>query len=288
MFVWVAVVCVAWSVAAQQATAPPPPQEEHGFSILPYLFGSGFILQIVCIVHCAKQGRDRFWIWLLIIGGLVAVAAYVIIEMLPDWSELRRRFTGPQRRRRIATLRAMIRDNPSAGNYEQLGELLVQQKKWSEARDAFDRAIASRSDSLDPFYWRGVSAFEVGDDAAAIRDLQYVVEREPKYDYSRARCLLARSLARAGRIDEAGHAFDKLVESTTASESLVAAAQFYGANGRAGTALELVESVLARRQTMPAYQKRRDRAAFSAARRLRRKLHRKRMTAAGQPSMADA
>ena len=42
-----------------------------------------------------------------------------------------------------------------------------------------------RGDLLDTFYWRGVSAFELGDDAAAIRDLQYVVEREPKYDYSR-------------------------------------------------------------------------------------------------------
>ncbi|HYC91257.1 MAG TPA: tetratricopeptide repeat protein [Thermoanaerobaculia bacterium] len=236
-------------------------------------------------MHCAKQGRNRFWIWLLLIGGMLAVMAYVIVECLPDWSEMKRRFTGPARRRRIAMLRAMIRDNPSAGNYEQLGELLVQQKKWSEAYDAFDRAIASRTDLLDTFYWRGVSAFEVGDDAAAIRDLQYVVEREPKYDYSRARCLLARSLARTGRANEAMTVFDRLVESSTASESLVHAAQFYAANGRAADARELVESILARRQTMPAYQKRRDRAAFRTAKKLLRKLRREPAPAAAQQSM---
>lgn len=145
----------------------------------------------------------------------------------------------------------------------------------------FDRLIASRGDLLDTFYWRGVSAFELGDDAAAIRDLQHVVGREPKYDYSRARCLW-RARWRSGRTDDAMSLFDRLVESSTASESLVQAAQFYAANGRPATAHELVESILARRQTMPAYQKRRDRAPFSAARKLRRKLRREPEPAAQQ------
>jgi hypothetical protein len=277
LFACLVLVCLAWSGAAQE-----PGGEAPAFSILPYLFGSGFIFQLIAIVHCAKQGRDRYWIWILLIGGLLGVAAYVIIEVLPEWTQMKRKFTAPARRKRIAMLRAMIRDNPSAGNYEQLGELLVQQRKWSEARDAFDRAIASRADSLDPFYWRGVSAFELDDDDAAVRDLQYVVDREPKYDYSKARCLLGRALARSGRTAEAAMSFDRLVESTTASESLVAAAEFYAANRRADRARELVESILARRETMPAYQKRRDRAAFRAARKLRRKLRATSAAAAGR------
>jgi len=282
VFVCLTLVVFASAVAAQQETAAVP-DEGRGFSFLPYLLGYGFIFQLLAIVHCAKQGRDRFWIWILLIGGLVGVAAYVLLEVLPGWSEVKRGFTAPARRKRIAMLRAIVRENPSAGNYEELGDLLVQQKKWGEARDAFDRAIAARNDLLDSFYWRGVCSFHVGDDAAAIRDLQYVVEREPKYDYSRARCFLARALARAGRTDEAMAAFDRLVESTTASESLVLAAEFYAANGRAGTAGELVESILARRETMPAYQKRRDRAAFRAARTLRRKLRRQAAATAPQP-----
>lgn len=274
------------SVAAAQHAAPaPPPDEERDFSILPYFFGWGFVLQLIAVVHCAKTGRDRFWIWIIIIGGLIGALAYFLVEGMPDWNALMRSFKGPARRRRIIALRAMIRDNPSAGNYEQLGELLVQQEKWGEARDAFDRAIASRSDLLDTFYWRGVCAFHLGDHAAAITDLQYVVARDPKYDYSRARCLLARALARSGRVDEAMTTFDLLVESTTASESLVAAAEFYAANGRAETARELVEAVLSRRETMPSYQKRRDRPAFRAARKLVRRLRRQ-PAGVAQPSTA--
>ncbi len=262
-------VCLTLVFAAGAAAA----QDGGGRGgFLSYIFGYGFIFQLIAIVHWAKRGRDRLWIWIIIFGGVIGALAYFLVEGMPDWQETKRSFTGPARRKRIAELRAMIRDNPSAGNYEQLGELLVQQKKWTEARDAFDKAIAARSDLLDTFYWRGVAAFEMGDDAAAIADLQYVVKANPKYDYSRAQCLLARALARYGQTGEAMERFDRLVESSTAAESLVTAAEFYAANGRQTEAAELVEGVLARRPTMPAYQRRRDRKWLWMARKLARRL----------------
>ena len=235
-------------------------------------FSFGFIIQIIAIVHWARRGRDRIWIWIIIFGGVIGALAYFLVEGLPDWEDTKRSFKGPARRKRITALRALVRDNPSAGNYEELGELLVEQKNWSDARAAFDKAIASRTDLLDPFYWRGVAAFEMGDDAAAIPDLQYVVKTDPKYAYSRAQCLLARALARSGRKEEAMAAFDRLVDSSTAAESCVTAAEFYAANGREAQARELIESILARRATMPSYQKRRDRKWLWQARRLALKL----------------
>ena len=241
---------------------------------LSYLFGYGFIFQIIAIVHWARRGRDRIWIWIIIFGGVIGALAYFLVEGLPDWDDMKRSFRGPARRKRIAALRAMVRDNPSAGNYEELGELFVEQKNWSEARAAFDRAIASRSDLLDTFYWRGVAAFEMGDYAAAIPDLQHVVSKEPKYDYSRAQSLLARALARSGRTAEAMAAFDRLVASSTSAESLVTAAEFYAANGRASEARELTDSILSRKATMPAYQRRRDRKWLWMARRLSVRLRR--------------
>ena len=236
------------------------------------IFAYGFIFQILAIVHWAKRGRDRFWIWIIIIGGAIGALAYLLVEALPDWTDLKRSLKGPARRKRIAALRSMILDNPSAGNYEQLGELLVEQRKWSEVRIAFDRAIASRSDSLDPFYWRGVAAFEMGDDPAAIADFQHVVRREPKYDYSRAQCLLARALARTGQTAEAATAFARLIEITTSAESLVSAAEFLAANNEQPKARELIATILARRPTMPAHQKRRDRVWLRKAAKLARKL----------------
>ena len=59
-----------------------------------------------------------------------------------------------------------IRDNPSAGNYEELGELLMEDGRLAQARDAFDKAIGARSNTLDCFYRRGVCAVLLGNAAA--------------------------------------------------------------------------------------------------------------------------
>jgi hypothetical protein len=260
-FVWIALMLLACALAADGQEAG------GGRSVWRYLFGYGFIVQILAVVHWARRGRDQFWIWIILIGGVIGALAYFLVES--DWDVALSR---PGQRRRITALRVMILDNPSAGNYEELGELLVQQKKWAEAREAFDRAIAVRSDLLDSFYWRGVAAFELGYDRAAIADLKAVVKKEPKYAYSRARCLLACALARDGRTAEAMAVFDRLVESSTSAESVVNAAEFFAANGREPAARDLVQTILARRVTMPAHQKRRERVFLRRAQRLARKL----------------
>ena len=235
-----------------------------------FFFGWGFLLQIAALIHWARRRPDTFWIWIIIIGGPIGSIAYFVVE--GDFSGVRNSFKAPSRRRRISMLRAIVRENPSAGNYEELGELLLEEKKWSEARDAFDHALSSRTDSVHTFYFRGVAEFELGDFEAAIRDLQHVVKIEPKHDYSRAMCLLAQASARTGRTPEATALFDKLVATSTAPESLTAAAEFYMEQGRTPEARELIESILDRRATMPAYQKRRDRKWLRKAWMLKRKL----------------
>ena len=247
---------------------------EHGAgrTFVGYLFGYGFIIQILAIVYLVRRGGDRFWIWIIILGGVIGALAYFLVEALPAVDDMRRSLRGPARRKRITVLRAMVRDNPSAGNYEELGDLLVEEKRWREAREAFDRALASRQDSLHPFYWRGVAAFELGDEPAAIEDLRHVVKHDPKYDYSRAKSLLARALARIGDTAEATKVFENLVQTTTSAESLSFAAEFFIEHGRFTEAAQIVESILARRETMPSYQKRRDRLWLRKAKRLQRKL----------------
>ena len=59
---------------------------------------------------------------------------------------------------------------------------------------------------------------------------------------------------------------------TTSAESLVSAAEFLAANNEQPKARELVAAILARRPTMPAHQKRRDRVWLRKAAKLARKL----------------
>ena len=236
-----------------------------------HFFSWGILLQIAAIVHWARRRPATYWLFIIIFFGFLGALAYFLVEGI-DFDAVGRSIKGPSRRRRIHMLQVMVRDNPSAGNYEELGELLLTEERFAEAKAAFDAALSQRTDSVDPFYRRGIAEFELGDYEHAIADFEHVVKLEPKYDYSRARSLLAQSLAKAGRTADAEAAFDVLASSTTSCETTIAAAEFYAGRGRTREARELAESMLARRATMPAYQIRRDRPFLRRATKLLRRI----------------
>jgi hypothetical protein len=230
-----------------------------------HFFGYGVILQIIALVHFIRRRPDGFWIWVIFLGGGLGAIIYLIAEALPAVASMQHSMHGFSRRKRIRILEAAVAENPSAGNYEELGELLLDEKEYMRARECFDRALGARSDSIDPFYKRGVCEFELGDFTAAVPDLQRVVAHDPKYAWSRARSLLARSLARLGRTSEAETAFQLLLEQSTSSESLCVAAQFFFEQQRFAEAHAIATRLLARRATMPAFQRRRDRVWLRGA-----------------------
>jgi hypothetical protein len=246
----------------------------HG-SWIGHTVGYGFLFQIAALIHWWKKRPEGFWLWIIIIGGIIGAIAYFLIEGLPDMRNVQRTLRGPARRSRIHVLRALVIQNPSAGNFEELGDLLLEEKRYRDAKDAFDRALSVRTDSIDPFYRRGIAEFELRDDEAAVADLQRVTAADWKYDFSRAACLLGQSLARLGRDEEAMAVFDKLTQNATGAEPLVAAAEFFAAHGRQTEALEIAREIAMRDATMPHYQKRRDRKWLRKAKALERSLRKK-------------
>src|SRR5262249_56048923 len=68
------------------------------------------------------------------------------------------------RRRRIRLLEQVILDNPAIGNQEELAALYLEEGRFARARELYDMVIAaSRSESLDPFYRRGVAELGLQD-----------------------------------------------------------------------------------------------------------------------------
>lgn len=240
-----------------------------------HMFGYGFVFQVAAVIHWSRKRPEAFWLWIIIIGGIIGALAYFLIEGLPDFRNVQRTLRGPARRKRINILRGLVIQNPSAGNYEELGELLLEEKRYREARDAFDRALSARTDSIDPFYRRGIAEFELRDDEAAVTDLRRVIAADPKYDFYKAASLIGQALARLGRSDEAMIVFDKLSQSATGAEPLVVTAQFFADHGRETEALEIAREIAMRDMTMPSYQKRRDRAWLRKAKALQRALRKK-------------
>ena len=221
-------------------------------------------LRIVAIVHFIRRRPDWFWIWVILfhwVGALV----YILVEVIPDAGLLRGSFQVFPRRRRIHELERIILDNPSAGNYEELGLLYLDDGNFSKARAAYDKAISSRTDHVDPFYRRGIAEVELKDYAAAVPDLERAVRSDPDYDFHRAKGLLAWAYAQTGQAEKADALFREATRISTISETYYYYALFLESQGRGAEAREWAKKILDKKPTMPGYLRRRERPWFRRA-----------------------
>lgn len=225
----------------------------------------GVILQVVALVHFIRRRPDTYWIFIILFLGWIGALVYIVVEVLPDASLLRTEFQVFPRRRRIHELERAIMDNPSAGNYEELGLLYLDDGDFAQARACYARAISSRTDSVDPFYRRGVAEVEMGDFAAAEPDLKRAVDADPDYDFHRAKGLLAHAYAQTGQNEKANELFRQATKISTSSETYYNYALFLQSQGRVAEAREWAQKILDKRPTMPGYQRRRERPWFRKA-----------------------
>jgi hypothetical protein len=213
-----------------------------------FLFPWNFILQGIAIVHFIRRRPETYWLYVILIGGSLGAIIYIFVEVLPDLGLLR------------------------AGNYEELADLYLEEGKYPRARDCYNKAISSRTDSPDPFYRRGLAEIELGDFTAALPDLERVISKDPKYDFYRASGLLAHTYAKLGQPEKADALFQKTIQISTISETYLNYASFLASQGRTAEAREWAQKVLAKKPTLPGYLKRRERPWFRRAKGLLKQL----------------
>jgi hypothetical protein len=223
------------------------------------------LLMGVAIVHFIRRRPDTYWIFVIIFLGWIGALVYIVAEVIPDAGLLRGSFQAFPRRRRIHELEQAIHDNPSAGNFEELGLLYLDEGDFARGRACYDRSIAQRTDSVDPFYRRGVAEVELGDFAAAVPDLERAITADADYDFHRGIGLLAHAYAQTGQSEKADKLFQQATKISTSSETYYNYALFLQAQGRTQEAREWAQKILDKRATMPGYQKRRERAWFRKA-----------------------
>jgi hypothetical protein len=233
----------------------------------------GFLLQAIAILHFVRRRPDTYWLWIILMGGALGALVYIAIEVVPDAGLLRGAFQVFPRRKRIKELEAAIIDNPSVGNYEELGDLYLDDGQFARGRECYDRVLA-RSDSIDAQYRRALCEMALDDYAASAADLEQVTARDAKYDYQRASGLHAHALAKIGERTRADALFAEVTLTSTLSETQYNYACFLAAEGRAAEARDWADRILRKKATMPEYIRRRERPWFRKAKALLKKLPR--------------
>jgi len=232
----------------------------------------GLLFQGAAIIHFIKRRPGGYWLWIILALGPLGAIIYLMMEAVPDAGLLGNSFKIFSRRKQIARLKIAILDNPSAGNYEELGELYMEDGKLQLARDAFDKAISARGDTLDAFYRRGVCAIQLGDPRAALPDLERVVQKDPKFDFQRAAGLLAHAYSLTGEKRKAEALFREVTLTSTSSETYLNFAELLASEGRNAEAREWAKKVLNKKPTMPGYLRRRERPWFRSANAVMKRL----------------
>jgi hypothetical protein len=237
-----------------------------------FLYPWGLLLQAAALVHFIRRRPETLWLWIIIFLGPLGALVYIAMEVVPDLGLLRHAFDAVGRRKRINLLEALVLENPSAGNYEELADLYLDDGKFARARACYDRALSSRVTHCDPFYRRGIAEIHLGDFAAAVSDLEHVTAHDPRYDSHRAMALLAHACANTGQTARADALFRQATEASTLSETYVNYATFLASQQRPAEARDWAQRILARKAAMPRYLQRRERPWFRKARALLRRL----------------
>ena len=236
------------------------------------LYPLGLVLEVLAIIHFIRRRPETFWLYIIVFLGPVGCLVYLCVVAAPDLGLFTNSFSGMNRRKRISALEVMVEDNPSAGNYEDLGELYFDEGDFTRARAAFDKAIGGRSDTTETFYRRGLCAIQLNDAAAAVPDLERVVKEDPAHDFHRAQGLLAQAYVLTGQKQKAETAFEQAVARSTLSETYMNFADLLASQGRNAEARQLAQKVLNKERTMPNYLRRREHMWFQRAGELLKKL----------------
>jgi tetratricopeptide (TPR) repeat protein len=165
-----------------------------------------------------------------------------------------------------------IIDNPSVGNFEELGDLYLDDRQYAQAREYLTKVIDKNPGTPDPFYRRALAAIATEDYQSALGDLIQVYHLDDKYDYQRAAGLLALMMAKTGDRERAVALFDDVLQTSTLSEIQYNYASTLAEMGRKDDARAWAQRILAKKPSMPKYVRRQERPWFRKANALIKKL----------------
>lgn len=107
-----------------------------------------YLPSILCSIHVLRTGREMFWLWLFIIGPLIAPAVYFFVVLAPEWiggrtargvGRAARRAFDPERDYRNA-LRA-LEDTPTVGNRMRLAQAAAALGRWDDAEAQWAQCV---------------------------------------------------------------------------------------------------------------------------------------------------
>ena len=232
-------------------------------------------LQIGCAVHAMRSGRPLYWVFILLIGSYLAVAIYLLAEVLPEMRHHRaarnlargvRQTLDPGRGQREASRRLDIAD--TLENRRALAEQSLRGGDFARAAELY-RVSLKGLYATDPHLMLGLARAQFGlsQPAEARATLDALIAANPDFRSSEGHLLYARAAEAAGDIEAARHEYDAVVQGYPGEEARARYALLLKREGDAAGAERLFREILKRADALPRYYRQEQREWIDLAKR---------------------
>jgi len=239
------------------------------------IFILSIVLQIACGVHALRTGRPMYWLFLLFIGSYVAVAIYLLVEVLPELRHnrgARRALRGvqdqidPERHRREAE--RLLETADTRENRERLAEESLERGDFARAETLYRSALSGLY-ANDPNLMLGLARalFGLERSGEARQTLEALIAANPNFRSPEGHLLYARCVEADGDLDAALHEYEAVAQGYPGEEARVRYARALRHAGRVDDAAAVLRESLRRAELAPAYYRRDQRIWLDEARR---------------------
>jgi hypothetical protein len=243
---------------------------------MPILVIVSLVLQAVMIVHCMKTGRNFIWVWVILALSYIGVAAYVLVELLPDLFGSRtaqragrsmKKMLNPQGDLRRYEQQARVGNN--VANQQRLADELVRQGRHDDAILEYRKALTGLYEH-DPNLMLGLARaqFEKGDATGARTTLDDLIRLNPDFRSHDGHLLYARALEGEGNFAKALEEYKALAPGYPGAEAPVRYAQLLRAQGRTEESRKIARELLDGARIAPAHYRRAQRFWLDQAEKL--------------------
>jgi hypothetical protein len=213
-------------------------------------FAASVGLQILCVIHVMRTGRNQMWMWIIIFFSLLGCLAYFIVEVLPAHGGNRyvrhaRAQVGaklnPEKALREAQDALSLAD--TAANRIAVADALTGLGRHREAAPYYRQALdMTRGGDHGTLFKLAQAHFEIGQPAETLRLLAELPEASGSIADQR-NLLLARALAETGEDARARPIFEDVISRLAGDEARCHYAHFLIDRGDRNRARQILEEV---------------------------------------------
>ncbi|MBI9074034.1 MAG: hypothetical protein JEZ02_01400 [Desulfatibacillum sp.] len=228
---------------------------------MPLLFVLGILVQVTFAIHAIKNGKDRYWIFIIMCFPLLGCLVYFLVEMLPDMHHSRAakdigqaviKTVDPSRDLRQA--REKFEFTPTFNNSKALGDELVKSGLHEEAIQTY-RSCLCGPHLKEPYclFALAQSYFATEKFLEALDCLETLGDTRPDYKPAEAHLLYCRALELSGNENKALNEYETLSRHYPGEEARCRYALLLKKNGHVHQARDVFQRVLVEAKMAPKY-----------------------------------